>query len=165
MCRSQPAHAAHACALVGGAQEVAVCTPAQAHDALITQPHWQVGRRNLDVSAGKTSRLYDGRALRPSGWSPSEEEVDARRRSKSTSRRAPLCCVEHVRRAGRCCTSSVAAAALGMGHMGHGGLGTVLGWLVGWCGGALGSKYILSRRMKYKMYFEKFAYEPNVSEV
>ena len=23
---------------------------------------------------------------------------------------------------------------LGMGHMGHGGLGTVLGWLVGWCG-------------------------------
>ena len=42
-------------------------------------------------------------------------------------------CVEHVRRAGRCCTSSVAAAALGMGHMGQGGLGTVLGWLVGWC--------------------------------
>ena len=134
MCRSQPAHAAHACALVGGAQEVAVCTPAQAHDALITQPHWQVGRQNLDVSAGKTSRLYDGRALRPSSWSPSEEEVDARRRSKCTSRRAPLCCVEHVRRAGKCCTSSVAAAALGMGHMGHGGLGTVLGWLVGWCG-------------------------------
>ena len=30
--------------------------------------------------------------------------------------------------------ASVAAAALGMGHMGQGGLGTVLGWLVGWCG-------------------------------
>ena len=54
-----------------------MCTPAQAHDALITQPHWQVGRRYLDVSAGKTSRLYDGRALRPSGWLPSGEEVDA----------------------------------------------------------------------------------------
>ena len=144
-----------------------MCTPAQAHDALITQPHWQVGRRNLDVSAGKTSRLYDGRALSQadSGWSPSEEEVDARRRSKFTSRRAPLCCVEHVRRAGRCCTLSVAAAALGMGHMGHVGLGTVLGWLVGWCGGALGSKYILIHRIKYNMYLERLVYEPNVSEV
>ena len=29
-------------------------------------------------------------------------------------------------------------AALGMGHQVQGGLGTVLGWLVGWCGSALG---------------------------
>ena len=32
----------------------------------------------------------------------------------------------------------VAAAADGVGQMGQGGLGTVLAWLVGWCGSALG---------------------------
>ena len=32
----------------------------------------------------------------------------------------------------------VAAAADCVGQMGHCGLGTVLGWLVGWCGSALG---------------------------
>ena len=33
---------------------------------------------------------------------------------------------------------NVAAAAECVGRMGHCGLGTVLGWLVGWCGSALG---------------------------
>ena len=77
---------------------------AQAHDAQITQPHWQVGRRNLDVSAGKTSRLCDERALRPSGWLPSDEEVDASRSPKCTS---PMCSVEHVWRAGSSWSSTM----------------------------------------------------------
>ena len=49
-----------------------------------------------------------------------------------------------------------------MGHMGHVGLGTVLGWLVGWCGSALGGLY--QDEVQY-VYLERLAYEPNVSEV
>ena len=137
----------------------------KAHDAQITQPHWQVGRRNLDVSAGKTSRLCDERALRPSGWLPSDEEVDASRRPKCTL--ADSTDVQCGARSAcwKQLELNVAAAAECVGQMGHGGLGTVLGWLVGWCGGALGSKYILIHRIKYNMYLERLAYEPNVIEV
>ena len=56
----------------------------------------------------------------------------------------------------------VAAAADCVGQMGHCGLGTVLGWLVGSCGIVW---QILSHRIKYNMYLERLAYEPNVSEV
>ena len=115
-----------------------MCTPAQSHDAEITQPHWQVGRRNLDVSAGKTSRLCDERALRPSGWLPSDEEVDASRRPKFTS--ADSTDVQCGARSAcwKQLELNVAAAAECVGQMGHYGLGPVLGWLVEWCGSALG---------------------------
>ena len=55
-----------------------MCTPAQAHDALITQPHWQVGRRNLDVPAGKT--YCDYMTDEPSG------HRDGRRAKKKSTR-------------------------------------------------------------------------------
>ena len=115
-----------------------MCTPAQAHDALITQPHWQVGRRNLDVSAGKTSRFCDERALRPSGWLPSDEEVDASRRPKFTS--ADSTDVQCGARSAcwKQLELNVAAAAECVGRMGRCGLVPVLGWLVEWCGSALG---------------------------
>ena len=50
-----------------------------------------------------------------------------------------------------------------MGHMGHVGLGTVLGWLVGWCGSV--ADPISQDQVQYVLYLERLAYEPNVSEV
>ena len=114
------------------------------------------------VSAGKTSRLYDGRALRPSGWSPSEEEVDARGGAQSVLPDGHGCAVwsmfgvleDAARRALQLQRLGwVTWVRVGLGQCSDGWSGGVVVW------------QIQSHKIKYNMYLERLAYEPNVSEV